>query len=73
MARRKRRGRKEVKVTHLMRIIGIKAAKVTARHGIRGVASKAQRRPLRSASLVGVGLAIGLGAGVAAGRGITHD
>jgi len=59
-------------VTRLKRMIGIKAAKATARHSAHGLASKAQRRPLRSASLVGVGLAIGLGAGVAAGRGLAN-
>jgi hypothetical protein len=60
-------------VAHLKRIIGIKATKATARHSVHGLAAKAQRRPLRSASLVGVGFAIGLGAGVAAGRGMAHD
>lgn len=60
-------------MTHLMRMIGIRAAKATARHSVHGVASKAHRRPLRSASLVGAGLAIGLGAGVAAGRGMTGE
>jgi hypothetical protein len=59
-------------VTRLKRMIGIKAAKATARHSVHGVTSRAQRRPLRSASLVGVGLAVGLGAGVAAGRGMTN-
>lgn len=49
-------------------MIGIKATKATARHSVHGVASKAQRRPVRSASLLGVGMAIGLSAGFAAGR-----
>jgi hypothetical protein len=53
-------------------MIGVKAAKATARHSAHGLSSKAQRKPLRSASLVSVGLAIGLGAGWAAGRGLSH-
>jgi hypothetical protein len=59
-------------VAHLKRMIGIKATKATAHHSIHGLASKARRRPLRSVSLVSVGLAIGLGAGLAAGRGTAH-
>ena len=57
-------------MSQLKRMIGIKTAKATARHSAHGLVSKAQRRPLRSVSLIGVGLAVGLGAGFAAGRGL---
>lgn len=46
----------------------MKAAKATAKHTVHGVAAKAQRKPVRSATLVGAGIAVGLGAGFAAGR-----
>jgi len=55
-------------MSRLKRMIGIKATKATARHTVHGIASKAQRRPLRSASLLSVGVVVGLGAGFAAGR-----
>ena len=45
-----------------------KAAKATVRHSVRGVASKAQRKPLRSASLLSVGGLVGAAAGWFAGR-----
>jgi hypothetical protein len=48
--------------------VGKKAAKATVRHSIRGVKSKAQRQPLRSASLLSIGGAVGLMAGWFAGR-----
>jgi hypothetical protein len=54
-------------------MIGIKAAKATAKHSAHGLSAKAQRRPLRSAGLLGAGVAIGLGAGWAAGRGLGHS
>jgi hypothetical protein len=54
-------------------MIGIKAAKATAKHSAHGLSAKAQRRPLRSVSLLGVGVAIGLGAGWALGRGRGHS
>jgi hypothetical protein len=57
-------------MSKLTRMIGLKATKAAARHSAHGLSSKAQRKPLRSASLVGTGLAIGLGAGWAAGRGL---
>ena len=57
-------------MSRVKRLIGIKAAKATARHSAHGVVSKAQRKPLRSASLLSLGLAVGLGAGFAAGRGL---
>jgi hypothetical protein len=55
-------------VKTLKRMIGMRAAKATVKHSAHGVVAKAQRRPLRSASLVTVGVALGLGAGLAAGR-----
>jgi hypothetical protein len=48
--------------------IGRKAAKATARHTVRGFASKAQRQPLRSASLLSAGALIGAAAGWFAAR-----
>ena len=48
--------------------IGRKAAKATLRHSVRGFASKAQRKPLRSVSLLSVGGLIGAVAGWFAGR-----
>jgi hypothetical protein len=53
-------------------MIGVKTAKATARHSAHGLVSKAQRKPLRSVSLLSVGLAVGLGAGFAAGRGLAN-
>ncbi len=47
----------------LSRIIGRKATKATVRHSVRGLRSKAQRKPLRSVSLLSVGGAVGLAAG----------
>jgi hypothetical protein len=52
----------------LGRTLGKKATKATVRHSVRGVASKAQRKPLRSASLLSVGGLLGLTAGWFAGR-----
>lgn len=48
--------------------IGKKAAKATFRHSVRGVASKAQRQPLRSATLLSVGGLVGAISGWLAGR-----
>ena len=48
--------------------VGKKAAKATLRHSVHGVASKAQRQPLRSATLLGVGGVVGAAAGWLAGR-----
>jgi hypothetical protein len=48
--------------------IGRKAVKATLRHSVRGVASKAQRQPLRSVSLLSAGGLIGAAAGWFAGR-----
>jgi hypothetical protein len=55
-------------VSRLKRLIGVKATKAAAKHTAHGLSSKAQRKPLRSVSLLGAGVAIGLGAGVAASR-----
>ncbi len=52
----------------LGRSIGKKAAKATARHSARGVASKAQRKPLRSIGLLSIGGVAGATAGWFAGR-----
>jgi hypothetical protein len=52
----------------LARIIGKKAAKATVRHSAHGVAAKARRQPLRSATLIGLGAAVGAGVGWFAGR-----
>jgi hypothetical protein len=52
----------------LGRRLGRKATKATVRHSVRGVASKAQRKPLRSASLLGLGGLLGAAAGWIAGR-----
>lgn len=60
-------------MSRLKRMIGIKAAKATAKHSAHGLSAKAQRRPLRSVSLLGAGVAIGFGAGWAAGRGLGHS
>jgi len=55
-------------MSRLKRMIGIKATKATAKHTVHGVSAKAQRKPLRSATLLGAGVMVGLGAGFAAGR-----
>ena len=48
--------------------VGKKAAKATVKHSVRGVASKAQRKPLRSASLLSIGGGVGVAVGLTAGR-----
>lgn len=55
-------------MSKIKRIIGVKATKATARHTAHGLSSKAQRKPLRSVTLLGAGAALGLAAGWAAGR-----
>ena len=52
----------------LARTIGIKAAKATVRHSVRGTAAKAQRKPMRSATLLGMGGLFGAATGWFAGR-----
>lgn len=55
-------------MSRLGRTVGKKAAKATVRHSVHGVASKAQRQPLRSVTLVSAGAVVGLSAGWLAGR-----
>jgi F0F1-type ATP synthase assembly protein I len=55
-------------MTSLRKNLGKKAVKATARHSYRGLASKAQRQPLRSASLLTAGGVVGLVTGWFAGR-----
>jgi ribosomal protein L35 len=55
-------------VAKIKRTLGIKATKAAARHSAHGMSAKAQRKPLRSASLLSAGVAIGLGVGWAVGR-----
>jgi hypothetical protein len=55
-------------MTSLGRTIGRKATKATVRHSVRGVSSKAQRKPFRSATLLSVGGLFGAAAGWFAGR-----
>jgi hypothetical protein len=52
----------------LTRTLGKKATKATVRHSVRGVASKAQRKPFRSATLLSLGGLVGVAAGWLAGR-----
>jgi hypothetical protein len=52
----------------LTRTLGKKATKATVRHSVRGVASKAQRKPLRSVTLLSVGGLMGAAAGWLAAR-----
>jgi hypothetical protein len=58
----------EATMANLGRMIGRKATKATVRHSVRGFASKAQRQPLRSVSLLSVGGVVGATAGWFAGR-----
>ena len=53
---------------NLTRMIGRKAAKATVKHSAHGVAAKAQRKPLRSATLLTLGALLGSGAGWMAAR-----
>jgi hypothetical protein len=55
-------------MSSISNFIGKKAAKATFRHSVRGVASKAQRQPLRSATLLSVGGLLGAVSGWFAGR-----
>lgn len=55
-------------MTQLRKNLGKKAVRATARHSWRGLSSKAQRQPLRSASLITAGGVVGLMAGWLAGR-----
>jgi uncharacterized protein YfiM (DUF2279 family) len=55
-------------VSKIKRLIGTKATKAAAKHTAHGLSDKARRKPLRSASLLGAGVAVGLVAGWAAAR-----
>lgn len=55
-------------MTTFRKNLGKKAVKATARHSVHGLASKAQRQPLRSASLLTAGGVVGLITGWFAGR-----
>ena len=55
-------------MTQFRKNLGKKAVKATARHSYRGLASTAQRQPLRSASLLTAGGVVGLVTGWFAGR-----
>jgi hypothetical protein len=55
-------------MTSVRNNIGKKAVKATARHSWHGFVAKAQRQPLRGASLLSAGGAMGLAVGWVAGR-----
>ncbi len=55
-------------MTSLRKSVGKKAVRATLRHSLHGFTSKAQRQPLRSASLLGAGGLVGALVGWAAGR-----
>jgi hypothetical protein len=55
-------------MSSITNFIGKKAAKATLRHSVRGFSSKAQRQPLRSATLISVGGLVGAVSGWLAGR-----
>jgi hypothetical protein len=57
-----------MQMTAIRKNLGKKAVKATVRHSWRGFASKAQRKPLRSASLLTAGGLVGLLTGWFAGR-----
>jgi membrane protein YqaA with SNARE-associated domain len=50
------------------RTLGKKATKATVRHSVHGFLSKAQRKPLRSATLLSLGGLLGGAAGWLVGR-----
>lgn len=54
-------------MTNVRSALGKKAAKATVRHSVRGLASKAQRKPLRSVTLLTAGVAVGGLVGATAG------
>jgi hypothetical protein len=55
-------------MTAIRKNLGKKAVRATIRHSVHGFASKAQRQPLRSASLLTAGGLVGLVTGWVAGR-----
>ncbi len=58
----------EADMANLGRAVGRKATKATLRHSWNGFVSKAQRKPLRSVSLLSAGGVVGATAGWFAGR-----
>jgi hypothetical protein len=58
----------EASMKSLGRTMGKKATRATVRHSVRGVRSKAQRKPMRSATLLSLGGLFGAMAGWLAGR-----
>ena len=50
------------------RVMGRKAAKAAVKHTTHGVVAKAQRKPLRSVSLLAIGAVVGAGIGWLAAR-----
>jgi hypothetical protein len=55
-------------MTSIRKLFGKKVAKATLRHSIHGLTSKAQRQPLRTGTLLGVGGILGATAGWFVGR-----
>jgi F0F1-type ATP synthase assembly protein I len=55
-------------MTSLRKTVGKKAVRATVRHSLHGFTSKAQRQPLRSASLLSAGGMVGAVVGWVAGR-----
>jgi hypothetical protein len=55
-------------MTKLGRRIAKKAAKAAVQHSAHGVVAKVQRKPLRSASLLSIGIVLGAAAAWFAGR-----
>jgi F0F1-type ATP synthase assembly protein I len=54
-------------MTNIRSTVGKKAAKATVRHSVHGFASKVQRKPLRSATLLTAGMLLGVLIGATAG------
>lgn len=54
-------------MTNVRSALGKKAAKATVRHSVHGLASKAQRQPLRSGTLLTAGVLLGGLIGASAG------
>jgi len=60
-------------MSSVKKAVASRAVKSTARHTAHGAASKLKRRPLRSATLLGIGAAVGLVAGWWLSRPAGHD
>lgn len=54
-------------MSNIRNTMGKKAAKATVRHSVHGFKSKAQRQPLRSATLLTAGVLVGAPIGATAG------